>query len=163
MERALDLYDRTLLSEHDRLVAENGATRAKSALLAAEAELVDARVRLEQATVRAPFAGRILGVAGYAGQAVSNRCQITPLAEISTGEMSAVAHLTVDQAKPFNPGARVTITVAGQTFTGEITQLKPSARGIGQGENLLSVHALFTPPEGAVVVGGSTATMALAN
>lgn len=163
LERSLDLYDRTLLSEHDRLVAENGAIRARSTLLAAEAELVEARIRLEQATIRAPFDGKILKIPAYRGQAITNRCQITPLVEMAGGEISAVAGMTPDQASSFTPGARVVVKAGGKEYSAQVSHREPTAGAAGQQQNGISVHAVFSPPDDVGVIDDDTATMTLDN
>ena len=157
LERALDLYDRTLLSEHERLVAENGAALARSRVLAAEAELLDVRVRLEQTRIQAPFDGWVVAVPSYAGQAVVNRCHSTPLVELASTEISAVAELPPGQAQPFAPGTPVRITVDGDTYTGSITHRAP-----GRERGRVDVHALFTPASETRIIVDS-ATMALSD
>lgn len=78
-ERARELYDRTLLSEHDLQKAQIGKLEAESRKHAAAAELMRAKLDLERSRIIAPVGGRILEVQTWKGQPIQNTLRIQPL------------------------------------------------------------------------------------
>ncbi|WP_456404933.1 efflux RND transporter periplasmic adaptor subunit [Thiolapillus sp.] len=78
-ERAIELYDRTLLSDHELQKAQIGKLEAESRKHDAAADLVQARLDLERSQVKAPVNGRIVEVQAWPGQPVRNALRIQPL------------------------------------------------------------------------------------
>ena len=77
--RAQELYDRTLLSQHDLDLAKIAYTTARAKYEAADAALIQAMLDLEYSTVRAPFAGVVLARPAQVGQTVVSRLRSVPL------------------------------------------------------------------------------------
>lgn len=83
VERNRDLYDRTLLSDHELQLAEIAYAVAHTELAEARARLAEYRIRLEQSQLRAPVNGLIREVMAWPGMAVANSMTITPLIVMS--------------------------------------------------------------------------------
>ena len=94
LERAQQLYDRTMLSEHELQVAKNAKVNSDARYQAAKAELVQAQFDLEYATLRAPFDALILQRQAEVGQTVVSRLQPqTLLVVAAAGRMLAIGYI----------------------------------------------------------------------
>jgi len=82
LERARELYDRTLLSDYELQEAEVAQLQARAERAEAWSRLLAAKTDLGRARLRAPFAGRIARIVTYPGQAVQNSQQVQPLLEL---------------------------------------------------------------------------------
>lgn len=78
-DRAEELYDRTVLSDHERTVAVIGLREAQAVAEKARAERVRAQLALEHSELRAPFDGMVERLSVVPGQAVSARLEIPSL------------------------------------------------------------------------------------
>lgn len=78
-ERAQELYDRTVLSQHELTVAEIGLREAEAALAAANAEVEGARMDIVQSQLTAPFDGIVVAVHAVQGQAVNAEHKVPEL------------------------------------------------------------------------------------
>lgn len=124
LERAQELYDRTLLSQHDLDVAQIANTAAQAELNEAEAALVKARLDLEYSVVRAPFDGIVLSRPGELGQTVITRLEAVPLVVLADPERM-VARVAVGEnvLAGLKDGAEVGIRVDGRRYAGRISRL----------------------------------------
>jgi len=68
--RQNDLYERTLLSEHDLQVAKNNFTSAQSRFFQAQSSLTKSKLNLEYSAVRAPFNALVIITSAVLGQFV---------------------------------------------------------------------------------------------
>ncbi|WP_457675054.1 hypothetical protein [Thiolapillus sp.] len=78
-ERAQELYDRGLLSDHELQKAQIGRLEAEARRAESMAEETAAGLDLERTTVKAPFSGRIVEVMAWKGRPVRNSLEIQPL------------------------------------------------------------------------------------
>lgn len=81
--RAQDLYDRTMLSEHDLQVTKNNKAHARAAYLEAEAMVKKTELALERSRISAPYDAIVLDVYAQVGQTVISHQTMTPLALIA--------------------------------------------------------------------------------
>jgi multidrug efflux system membrane fusion protein len=79
LERAQELYDRTVLSDVELQQARYAAEMAEAALQEAESARALAALDLEYSVLRAPYDGTVQRVDVGVGQVVVNRCQAMPL------------------------------------------------------------------------------------
>jgi multidrug efflux system membrane fusion protein len=129
LDRSLELYDRTLLSNHERIVAEIDAARADAYTRQADAELAEIRMQREYSRIKAPFDGIVLHVMAQPGQVLVNRLQSTPLVTLADpSRMKAVAQVDAATASSLSAGDLVKVGVRGEWFEGEIigVGLEPS-------------------------------------
>jgi multidrug efflux system membrane fusion protein len=116
-ERAAELYDRTLLSDHERNQAAIALESAKAAAEAARAALSRARLDLERSQLRAPFDALVLAVSAVPGQSVVSELQSQPLVTLADRSV-VVARAAVDaeQAAGLVPGQGLRATLRGQSI-----------------------------------------------
>ncbi len=123
-ERARELFDRTVLSERELQLAEIGLNNADAEYQAALTEQVAATVALEQHSLAAPFAARVLAVPVAPGQAVVNNSAVTPLIDIAAQELlRARAQLDAAQAAALEIDAEVAVRIGSERFTARVVQL----------------------------------------
>lgn len=123
-ERAIELYDRTVLSNHELQVAENAAKQADAEYAAARAALVEAQLTLEYSAVRAPFDALVISVAGEKGQTVVNNLQPVTLVTVAdANSMVARAELSEAQVSELEVGQEAVVRIGGQRHSGTIKSI----------------------------------------
>ena len=121
LDRQTDMYDRTMLSDHELQVAKNNFTAALSEYQQAQSSLTKAKLNLEYSAIRAPFNAVVISSSAVKGQVVAS--EVTPPVLVIVAEakrMLARFYVTADKINNFviNQGAKV--NVAGQSFQGKI-------------------------------------------
>jgi multidrug efflux pump subunit AcrA (membrane-fusion protein) len=86
LERAQELFDRTVSSTSELEAATLRHTRAKAALSGANARLVIAKKNLGDAELKAPFSGVVSSVPGGPGTVVTADCQPRTLIVLGSGQ-----------------------------------------------------------------------------
>lgn len=121
MERAQELYDRTVLSDHDLQTAKIGFATATAELKTAEATLVETQLELEYSTVNAPFDAVVISRHVEIGQTVVAELKPTVIIVVADAE-HIIARVQIEQAAltKLNPGQNAEVTVQGKTFAGKI-------------------------------------------
>lgn len=150
LERALELYDRTVLSDHELRLAEIGEARGKAAWHKARAELAEARVLLRQSRVLAPFAGRVIAVAAQPGQAVINGLRAETLVELARDDrLVARAAIGAELAARLEAGGGASVEVSGQRLEARVEQvgLEP-VETAADGAPRYELRVVFERPEG---------------
>jgi multidrug efflux system membrane fusion protein len=158
LERARELYDRTVLSIHERTLAEIGAAEADAAYRNAQATLTEARLERDYSRVTAPFAGLVVAVLVVPGEAVANRLHVRPLVVLAVqGRMKAVAEVDAKQAFALFPGQPAQVAVTGEWLEGQVqgVGLEPTRRDPGGPRYLLEVG--FAVPPGELLRAGQPA------
>jgi multidrug efflux system membrane fusion protein len=114
-ERAVELYDRTVLSDFERNQALIALKSAQAASERAAAELVAARLDLERSVLLAPFDGVVLAVNAAPGQSIVSELQSQPLVTVAD-DRSYYGRAQVDaaQAGALPPGKSLDATLRGQ-------------------------------------------------
>ncbi|PUB89969.1 MAG: efflux RND transporter periplasmic adaptor subunit [gamma proteobacterium symbiont of Ctena orbiculata] len=146
LDRALELYDRTLLSDHERKQAEIAAAASDASYREAEAKLITIRLQREYSRIAAPFDGIVESIHVQPGQAVINRHSAAPiLTLVDNSRMKAVAEVDEQTALGLRPGMAVDVGVRGEWLDGTVNLLglNPVARDAGGSRYRL--EALFTP------------------
>lgn len=85
LERAQELFDRTVSSATELEVAALRHARAQAALSATQARRVIAQKNLQDAELKAPFDGVVSAVPGGPGTVVAADCQPRPLVILNSG------------------------------------------------------------------------------
>ncbi len=130
--RAQELYDRTLLADHDLTLARIALARAEAALKTTEAQLAQARWELEYSQIRAPFDAWVVRRNAEPGQTVISNLQAEPLLVVArAGTMLARARVGAERLPVLAPGQALTVTVAGKAYAGRLQRiaLEPDADG----------------------------------
>ena len=124
LDRQLDMYDRSMLSEHDLQTAKNNFTAAKSNYLQAQADLTKAKLNLEYSAVRAPFNAVVINTNAVKGQVVSSDLIPPVLVVIAEAKrMLARFYVAIDKANNMIVNQGVELNVAGQQFQGKILNI----------------------------------------
>ncbi|MEJ2405879.1 MAG: efflux RND transporter periplasmic adaptor subunit [Candidatus Thiodiazotropha sp.] len=162
LDRSLELYDRTMLSDHERKLAEIEAARTDAAFRKADAELARIRINREYSRITAPFDGIVEQIFVQTGQAVINRTQATPLLSLcESGHMKVVSRIEEKLAAELKLGASVQIGVRGQWVEGRLSLigLQPVERDANGAKYTL--EAVFDLPENLQLRAGEKAVLRL--
>ena len=130
LERAEELYERTLLADHDLDLARIADARAESSLQAAVAAEQTARQELAHSELRAPFDARIIARHVQPGQTVVTRfAAVEMLILAESGKMQAGFNLNAVDAAKLKNGQALQVEVAGQGYNATIAsiQYQPAA------------------------------------
>ena len=159
LARAKDLYDRTLLSDHELQVAKIAAASAAADFESAKADLTLARLHLEYSHVRAPFHAVVLRRSVEEGQTVVTRMQSVPLLTLAEiGRMLVRIEVGDAQLATLKRGEQVAVRVGARSYTGTVRRIGmepvtgsggkyaldsvfsyPSADGLHAGESAVAV------------------------
>ena len=158
LDRQLDMYDRSMLSEHDLQTAKNNYTAAQSNHLQAQADLTKAKLNLEYSAVRSPFNAIVISSTAVKGQVVTSG--ITPPTLVIVAEAKRMlarfyAPNTKVNELVLNQGVKV--NVDGESLQGKVLnialEIEPSQLGY-------AVDVIFDS-KGKVLRAGQKATVDL--
>ncbi len=157
VDRAEELYDRTLVPIREVELTRIQRSMAASQLARAQAALDRIRIDLDDSQIRSPAASRVLGIGVTIGEAVSPA--LSPPTLITLGAIDSMrAETTVDAALAagLQVGQAVSVRVREQTVTGTVRAIgwEPEDIGFGSGYRL-SVE--FSPPESLELRAGEPA------
>ena len=160
-ERALELYDRTVISERDRQLAEIDFSVAQANYAAATAAKTSAQVELEDTRLNAPFAGVIIAVAVTPGETVSNELSVTPMVTLAS-DRPLLARGRVDEAtqRKLALDQAVVVRVGDERFQGQIDALGLEAVA-GPDGNKFEIAVRFQPSEARQLRAGQQAVILL--
>ena len=149
LDRAGELYERTLLSDHDRQVAEVAAATAEAVYRRAQAALAQARLDLEFSQLRAPFDAVVIGVSGAVGEAVAGGLAVRPLVVVADNRrMQAKTRVTLDQSQGLQPGQMARVAIGSGWLEARIQYLGWEPAGQTPDETLYDLHVIFNVPAG---------------
>ncbi len=154
-ERAQELYDRTLLSDHERQLAQIARVDAESVAAQSRAALGRAKLALERSTLIAPMEARVVALNVSVGQAVVSQLQSQPLVVIAAADrMLAQASIAASQLGELSVGQAAEVGLSGQWLKASVAEigLEPVARN-GR-EALYLVRLSFLPPAGPPLRAG---------
>ncbi|MCP3670132.1 MAG: efflux RND transporter periplasmic adaptor subunit [Gammaproteobacteria bacterium] len=161
-ERTAELYERTVLSDHDRQMGLITLAVAKAAYRSATAALVQAQLDLEWSVLRAPFSGVVVELAANPGQAVVSNLQSDSLIVLVDNQrMVARTKVGLKLLEEIASSTQVTVSVRGQRLSGELRSIGMEPVGRSEKEPLYQLVVLFTPPADLRVRSGEPATVQL--
>jgi membrane fusion protein, multidrug efflux system len=124
LNRSQELFNATLLSEHEMELARIGFDAAEADLQKAKAALTQAESDLKYSEVRAPFNAVVLQRFAEVGQTVSTQLQVMPLFVVAQADvMIARSAATLAQVRALKAEQAVTEKAGGRSYEGRITQL----------------------------------------
>jgi RND family efflux transporter MFP subunit len=148
LNRANELYARTVTSTTELDASKLRHARAAAQLGAAKARVDKARRLLDESEIHAPFDALILDRQAEPGMAVAAQNQPPALVTIARADqIIARAALSADKAASLKPGSRMDITAGGKTLSGRVVAIRARA----DGRYLLDVAI----PRGALLAGMS--------
>jgi len=121
LERMQELYERTMLSEHDLQLAKNALVRAKAEKDQASASLVKAKYDLKYSSVRAPFDAVVLERHAQPGQVISADIRPETLFILAEARVMLARMLVAEVwLERLKKGQQASIIIAGKKYTGNI-------------------------------------------
>jgi multidrug efflux system membrane fusion protein len=163
-ERAQELYDRTLLSDHERQVAQIALVDAQSSASEAQAALTQARLDLERSHIKAPFDARVLAVNAAVGQAVVTRLQSQPLIVlVDNRAMLAQAEIGASQLAELEVGQAAQVGLGGEWLEGRIYDIGLEPLRHGEREAIYRIRVMFEAEPEQVLRAGMPAVLRLGN
>jgi len=161
MDRAEELYARTVLSDHDLQVAKNNHITALAERDKARYQLAKARYDLEYSTLRAPFDAIVLQNLAQPGMVVS--AELTPQILLVLAQADQMlARVAVDEAvlAQLKTGQGATVTVNGTAYDGTIKAISLEPISADSGKAMFSVDVMFAT-RGALMRAGQSARVDL--
>lgn len=123
LDRAIELFDRTVLSEVELQQAKIDFAEKDAALQEAQAEATEAALNLEYSELKAPFELVVLNVHVIKGQAVVNRLQAIPLIEVAQNQLAVGVLIAPSKLGSAKTGTQVTVSYAGKNLAGVISHV----------------------------------------
>ena len=122
LERARELYARTVSPTTELDAAKLRFARAQSGLAAAQARVERARRLLAESELRAPFDALILARHGEPGWVIASQCQPPAVFSVARAdELVARVSLDAGQARPSRLGTEVEVVVGGKPVKGSVS------------------------------------------
>lgn len=144
LERTEELYDRTLLSDHDLDVARIAHAAAESSYQKARAELRSVQRALALRRVMAPFDAMVLQRQVWVGEMINGRYHSVPLYTLAaSATRRVIAEVTSEQATGIRPGEKVELLSGKQRHSGTLQELVWPAPE--QGSDVVKIYIQFTP------------------
>ncbi|KPK54447.1 MAG: hypothetical protein AMS22_05880 [Thiotrichales bacterium SG8_50] len=120
-DRAVELYERTVLSDHELQLAKIGFARADADYRRTKAGLRELELELAFSVLRAPFNAVVIERAAEVGQAVSAELQPRVLVTVAeAGIMRARVDVDSARLRELAPGDRATVEVGGKAYPAEL-------------------------------------------
>lgn len=127
-ERAQELYDRTVMSERDLQLAKNAMLAAEASYAEAQAVRTRAAWELERSVLKAPSAGRVLGLHAYPGQVVVTRDRAPSLLELQPAGRWQVRAAADSR---YRPGELVRVQIGDAGYDGRVIRADTDAVLVG--------------------------------
>jgi RND family efflux transporter MFP subunit len=124
LDRIQELYERTIVSTTDLDHAKLQVVKSQSTLSEAQARLRQHQQMLADASIHAPYDAVVVIRQAEPGQSVAAGLQPKMLLTLArSGEMIARMHLTSLQIDKLKINQTVTVSTAGESYTGKIKSL----------------------------------------
>jgi RND family efflux transporter MFP subunit len=129
LDRARELYARTVSSTTELDLAKLRQTRAEALLAAAQARIERARRQLDESSPRAPFDALVLARHAEPGT-VTSQCQPTPLLSLARAdEILARFEIEAVRAGAIRLDSPAWVSVTGRQVNGAVRALRPGRAG----------------------------------
>ena len=132
LSRSKDLFERTMISDHDLQLVKNSEAEARAAYMGAKARLQEAEIALERSQIQAPYNCIVLSIPAQVGQTVISNLKAEPLAVIADADhMMARAWIPVSDLDKYSGLKAQAVKVGDQKFTAvsQQLQLEPNEKG----------------------------------
>lgn len=123
-ERAEELYDRTVLSDHERQLAAIAFQESASTLLAARARLTRARIDYERSVIKAPYDAIVVRVDTSPGEIIVSELQSKPLLVVAQAQLMTIEGLaSAPQMAQLEPGMTAQVEIRDALLQGTVSSL----------------------------------------
>jgi multidrug efflux system membrane fusion protein len=125
LDRNQQLYDRTVLSDHELETAHIAYNGAKAKLKTAEASLAKSEFDLRHSEIHAPFNGIVIQRYVTEGETVASK-EVPPLLiEMADADVMIAKFLVSgSQLRSFANGKKASVVVGGAAYTGEVSAVE---------------------------------------
>ncbi len=153
-DRARELYDRTVLSDHELQVAENAWIAADADYQAARAALQLAKIELEQSSLKAPFDAWVIRRDAEVGETVVPNLQPAVLLVLADAtRLRARGAIDASRLADLKIGMPATVVSGGKEFKGRIARLVLEPRPAAEGSAPYYIEVEFSPGESRLLAG----------
>ena len=157
-ERAQELYDRTVLSEHDFTVARIGLRKAQSEEAQARSQLAQARQALAFSRIKAPFDGLVVDLNAFPGQAVTSALRVPELVVLAADHRLHISAQADGSTLDGLAGAgKVHVKLGGRDLVADSVLIGREAHRDVQGQLLYPVTVVVERPADLSVRAGQPA------
>jgi multidrug efflux system membrane fusion protein len=149
LERAIELFDRTVLSEHELQIVKNSFISSETQYVIANTNLLEAKRSLEFSSISSPFNAIVLSVLINKNETVIATFKSSPAIVIAEADrMSVDFMLKATEVVKLKSGQNIDVVVAGKHYTGKLlfTSLQPTTQ-------LYPVSIIVPIPFGEVFAG----------
>ncbi len=159
LERTNELYDQTLIADHEKQMAIIARAEAAAKHQAAKADLARAQMDMEYSAVRAPYDAIVIKQFAQIGQTIASLTAITPLLEVAErGMMSANVLVTGGTVGKLNIGGAANVKIGGKTYNGTIEAI--GLEPVSEKSNKYEVKVSFST-QGKLLRAGQSAKVIL--
>ena len=159
LERHQELYDRTVLSDHELELAHIAFAQATAQLKAAEAALAKAEFDLRHSEIKAPFNGIVILRQVNEGETIVSSDTPPLLIEVAEADvMIARFQVTGGQLGGFKNGKKATVIVGGNQYAGEVSAV--GFEPVSKSGNKYLINVRFDT-KGRLLRGGRSAKVNL--
>lgn len=124
LERAEELYARTLLADHDLDLAKIAYAEADAAYQASRANQLQARENLDNSSLRAPYDAVVLARNIRPSQTVISRCEAQPLLTLApVAQMQVRIFVEAAELEGLRGNGGITVEVAGHSYPGQVNTI----------------------------------------
>ena len=121
LERTNELYDQTLIADHEKQMAIIARAEAAAKHQAARADLAKAQMDMEYSAIRAPYDAIVVKQFAQIGQTIASLTAITPLLEVAErGMMSANVLVSGGTLGKLKIGNSAQVQIGGKNYNGTI-------------------------------------------
>ena len=140
LDRNQELYERTVLSDHDLEMAKVAFDKAALELATAKAELAFAEQQLKYSVIRAPFTAYVIGKNVEPGQTIVTTQTAPMLLEVVDAEtMLAKVKLSFSRLKGLIKGESATVALGNKKLKGVIQSIGLEPANKSKDQYLVSV------------------------
>jgi multidrug efflux system membrane fusion protein len=159
LERTNELYDQTLIADHEKQMAIIARAEAAAKHQAAKADLARAEMDMEYSAIRAPYDAIVVKQFAQVGQTIASLTTITPLLEVAErGMMSAKVLVSGGMVTKLKIGAAAKVQVGGKTYDGNIEAI--GLEPVSEKSSQYEVKVSFST-QGKVLRAGQSAKVIL--
>ncbi len=158
--RAMELYDRTVLSEHERTQTHIALKQALATYQAARSNQIQARLRQQYRVLEAPFDGVVVKLDAVVGQSVVNTQQSQTLLVLADDDpMHFTGYVDLGTAKAIQRAAPVAVLIEGERFNVVNVQFSPEPAKQSAKGPLYRLAAAFHQPDDFILQAGQPASL----
>ena len=155
-DRAIELYDRTVISDFERQQADIQLSAARAHYARTQAEYERAKLEQEYSLIRAPYDAVIIAVDTAIGEVVVNENESHVLVKVARADqMLSLAEVSSEQVSGVNVDDDIEVAFRGKWLEGKVEAIMPLKPGQEQ-RYLLSVR-FSVDPQAAARAGEASA------